>query len=395
MALYIASSDFIQLAFSVPALFPSVVFTKSNNNMKTLGSDDYQRKTKMWARKWRHLIAVCVVFGTIWEMTRLQLLDISTGVPYRQQGLELETFQGPFTCDKKALPRKVRMIRRVDENYVLLGHGTPDLVTDYNWDGYGNDGWENDLTQQMLLYLKAVKALERSRTTFMDLGANIGTHMLHIAAQGFETHGFEPTYSNYALVHCSLAFSGFGSSVRFNHFGVGDKVEEVCMESVPGNMGDSRVDDTGTRCQKEQRAMIGTLDNYYDRFLRRKRVGVMKIDIQGFEIAALQHGTHLFDSYNAPEVVMFEYEPIRMRAQGYNPPDLIKYFEDRHYSLWHFGTQPYGYLVNGSYAPWSKEHEEIFGTAGGYFDLVAVKNDWKKKAEIAGYRFEGGNIQKY
>ncbi|KAF2648244.1 hypothetical protein K491DRAFT_699065 [Lophiostoma macrostomum CBS 122681] len=141
--------------------------------------------------------------------------------------------------------------------------------------------------------------------------------------------------------------------------------------------------------------MIDTLDNYYHCFLRRKRVAVMKIDIQGFELAALRHGTHLFDSYNAPEVVMMEYEPIRLRGQGYNPPDLIKYFEERHYSVYHFGTGPFTYLINGTFVPWTKDHEDLFGNAGGYFDLVAIKKDWKKKAENAGYRFEGGNIQRY
>jgi len=317
---------------------------------------------------------------------------------YDSKSLNLASYSSPFFCEPRTLPEHTRVIRPKDENYVLLGHGFKDVVTDYIWNARANNSWEHELTQQMELYLEAIKALEPTRKIYVDLGANIGTHMLHLASRGYETHGFEPDSANYALAHCALAFSKISTPVRFNHFGLCGKVQSVCMESVSGNMGDTRVDPMG-QCEPSKRANMDTLKNYYQRFLRRKKVAVLKIDIQGFEIAALQQGTALFDSNDAPEVVMLEYEPQRILAQGYDPPELIHYFQQRNYSLWHLGNTPFGLpqpdFINGTSVPWRDSdlyYLKKTNSGFGYFDIVAIKESWKAKAEKAGYRFVGGTL---
>jgi FkbM family methyltransferase len=355
---------------------------------------------RKWHLRWRHLLSVTFIFYVFFMLRRNQFLSLENNYPYSQGGLDLPTFFTPFTCDPKTLPQRVRMVRREHEDYVLLEHGFKDFVSDYNWNAKGDDGWEDGLTRQMELYLKAIKALEPSRASFIDLGANIGTHLLHLASRGYETHGFEPTYANYVLTHCSLALSGIAGPVRFNHFGLGDKVQSVCMDSVSWNMGDTRVN-ASRQCEATNRAKMDTLDNYYRTFLRGRKVALLKIDIQGFEIPALRHGTGLFDSNDAPEVVMLEYEPIRIRAEGYDPPELIRYFEERDYSIWHFGKAPFGIItpdyVNGTSVAWKESDLHAFDNAeggSGYFDLVAIKRPWQAKAKNAGYKFTGGTLLK-
>ncbi|KAF1845393.1 uncharacterized protein K460DRAFT_416660 [Cucurbitaria berberidis CBS 394.84] len=362
--------------------------------------EKFGRRTRQWSWRWRYILLPSFVLLSVWMLRQTQVLALEGNVPYSQNGVELPTFFTPFTCDPRTLPQRVRMIRRTHEDYVLLGHGFSDVITDYNWDTQGNDGWENDLTRQMKLYLNAIEALEPSRAIFIDLGANIGTHMLHLASRGYETHGFEPAYANYVLTHCSLAFSDITGLVRFNHFGLGDKVQSVCMSSVSGNMGDTTVATT-RQCGTTERANMDTLDNYHHKFLWGRKVALLKIDIQGSEIAALQHGKTLFDSDNAPEVVMLEYEPISIRAEGYDPPELIKYFEQRDYSIWHFGSSPFGSVTpeyaNGTSVAWKESDLYTFDDAEGgigYFNLVAIKRPWKMKAENAGYKFTGGTLMR-
>lgn len=289
------------------------------------------------------------------------------------------------------------MIRRTHESYVLLGHGFEDVVTNYNWDVEGDDGWENGLTKQMELFMVAIKKLEPSRTIFLDVGANIGTHMLHLASRGYETHGFEPTYANYVLAHCALAISRLTGPIRFNHFGLGDEVGSVCMDSTSWNIGDSKVN-TKEQCDLTKRAKLDTLDNYYDNFLHGRKVALLKIDIQGYEVAALLHGTKLFNSTNAPEVVFFEYEPANLMLQGSDPQDLVQYFESRNYDIWHFGEKPFGIaapdFLNGTSVPWKeKDVFSLENIDGGSYDLIAIKKAWKSSAEEAGYHFVGGTLQ--
>jgi FkbM family methyltransferase len=298
------------------------------------------------------------------------------------------------------------MIRRTHENYILLGHGFEDTVTNYSWNVEGDDGWENDLTLQMELFMEAIKFMEPSRTVFLDIGVNIGTHMLHLASRGYETHGFEPNYANYILTHCALAISKLTGLIRFNHFGLGDKVRSVCMDTdtwiwdsvTTWNMGDSRVN-TEEHCDPTQQATLDTLDNYYDKFLHGRKVALLKIDIQGSEIAALMHGTKLFDSSNAPEVVVLEYEPHLLRKLGADPPDLIRYFESRDYSIWHIGPKPAGKaapdFLNGTSVPWRESDiSALESFERGSYDLIAIKKAWKSSAEKAGYQFVGGTVQK-
>jgi FkbM family methyltransferase len=154
-----------------------------------------------------------------------------------------------------------------------------------------------------------------------------------MAAHGYKTHAFEPTNANYVLTHCALALSNIKAPVRFNHFGLGAETQSACIESVGNNMGDSVAHVEYTNCDAAKRAEIGTLNHYYNSFLRSRKVALIKIDIRGFELIAFEHGTDLFDSEDAPEVVIFEWEPYRMRNKGSNPSDLFRFFEKRGYLM--------------------------------------------------------------
>ena len=52
---------------------------------------------------------------------------------------------------------------------------------------------------------------------------------------------------------------------------------------------------------------LDRLDDYYDIFLGGNNMVFLNIDAQGYEVAALLHGTKLFDSTHVPEVIFFEY----------------------------------------------------------------------------------------
>lgn len=309
-----------------------------------------------------------------------KIASSGSGSSYTENGTTLATFT-TLTCDSTTLPERVRLMQPTGENYWLFGHGFDDLVTNENW----ANGWEVHFADQLELYIHAIKNLEPSRSIFLDMGANIGTHALRLAAHGYETHAWEPTHANYVLLHCALAFSNLKAPVRFNHFGLGAQAQSACVESVGNNMGDSVVN-VDTTCEAAKRVDIGTLDHYYRSFLRGRKVALIKIDIQGFEFLALDHGRELFDSDDAPPVVIFEWEPYRMTDKG-NPADLFRFFERRGYVMFNVND---GAVIEST----KMTDAELEALNASVEDVAAIKSEWKEKAEARGYVFNGGSLSK-
>lgn len=302
---------------------------------------------------------------------------------YVEDDVALTSYAPPFHCDIKSLPWQTRMIRRRQENYVTIVHGFEDMVSDDIWRGMGVLGWEEPTARQMNLWMEAIMSIEHSRDGFVDLGANVGTHTLYFASRGYNVHAFEPTFANYALLRCSLAISGMAGRVHLNTFGLGDQAKTVCMNSEPKNFGNSKVDPNTTTCQPHLQSNIGTLNTYYHSKLRRQKIAVLKLDVQGYEVAVLHHGQDFFDSEDAPVAVFFEYDAGMISAQGHDPMYVMRYLWQRGYTIWRD-------TMSG---PIGEEHTLRFGKEplwSGGIDFFAVKTVWKDALEIVGYKFQGG-----
>ncbi|KAF2150145.1 hypothetical protein K461DRAFT_315138 [Myriangium duriaei CBS 260.36] len=298
-----------------------------------------------------------------------------------EAGIFLPSSRGPFICPVHKLPEQVRM-RTNKQNVVVLGHGSADLISDALWE----DGkWEFKQLSYMETYMHAIRSMDVKRDGYLDLGANIGTHTLNMATRGFRVHAFEPTPNNNILLECSLALNRFDDRVRLNKFGLGDRVGQVCMKSMPENWGDSRAE-PDTSCPPESLSWLGTMNNYYVRVLRGKnKIAVMKIDIQGSEIGALRLATDLFDSEEGPVVVFFEYDIALNKNSGHDAPELLKFFHNYDFDI---------YRIEDQTAISSADFER-FGTEVGAplaENLIALKRSWKAKLEAAGYLFEGGRL---
>lgn len=299
---------------------------------------------------------------------------------YTEDGVQLSSFASPFHCDIDSLPQQTRLVRRAHKNYVIMVHGFDDAISNWQWAG---NGWEENIADQMASYMEAIQTIEPGRKVFMDVGANIASHTLNLAARGYDVHAFEPVYANYALARCSLALSHLKGRTRLNAFGLGDKVDEICMQSQSANMGNSWIDEQNKNCNESERAQVSTLDNYYRKFLapQQQQIAVAKMDAQGFEIPVLRGGTQLFDSSHAPVVVFFEFEPATMKKKGRDPLDLGIYFLARDYSIFK--------VADTSGGPLSQD--DLLGIDEGLTtDLLAVKNEWVLKFESAGYRVRRG-----
>lgn len=79
--------------------------------------------------------------------------------------------------------------------------------------------------------------------TFIDIGANIGTHLLHaLQTSGFLYGiGVEADVSNYLLLQSNVALRGLTNRSRLLHAAMSSEVGEAEIELCPSNFGDHRI----------------------------------------------------------------------------------------------------------------------------------------------------------
>ena len=161
---------------------------------------------------------------------------------------------------------------------------------------------------------------------FVDVGANIGTHLLHALRSGLFKTGvaFEADPVNYDLLVRNIRLAGLEDQVRAFHFPISDRTGVVTIERAPDNLGDHRVrvaeSSTSEFYQESQRETISlvseTLDNLNVEFQLGFGAGTLFwLDTQGHEGHVFGGAKSLLDR-GALEYVVTEFWPYGLERAG-------------------------------------------------------------------------------
>jgi FkbM family methyltransferase len=163
--------------------------------------------------------------------------------------------------------------------------------------------------------------------TFFDVGANHGLLSFGLAGRHGDKlrfHLFEPnprlvgsieqTRSRYPAMRCTI-----------NQVAVSDHDGAVSFEVNPGQTGASHIVESGGETVRSV-----TLDQYLAR-ARIDRIDLLKLDIEGYELAALRGARHALES-KAIHAVYFEYfEKYLIRVRP--PAELIEFLQSMGYEV--------------------------------------------------------------
>lgn len=84
--------------------------------------------------------------------------------------------------------------------------------------------------------------VRNGRETFVDIGANIGTHSLHAARLGFQrVLSLEPNPTNFMLLQANVVLNNLSDQVRCRNIAASSETGTLLMELSPDNYGDHRV----------------------------------------------------------------------------------------------------------------------------------------------------------
>ena len=191
--------------------------------------------------------------------------------------------------------------------------------------------------------------------TVLDIGANIGIYtefLAKLVGPSGRVVAFKPEQRNVGRLRCAAQ--------KYKQVEVVNAAVSDHSGTLKLYVADDLNVDHRTYAPRETRRSIDVAAVTLDDFVgERDRVDVIKMDIQGAELAALRGARRLLASDEAP-VILFEYWPYGLRSAGENPQALLS-------ELASFGYEPR--TIEGSLVP-------DFPCSGAdvYVNLVAARS---------------------
>ena len=167
----------------------------------------------------------------------------------------------------------------------------------------------------------------------VDGGANIGTYSRvlskWVGSSGL-VHSFEPAAENFAHLCAAVAKL---PNVRANQMALSDRSgEQLLYLSRTLNI-DHRTYRTNGESRPTASIRSIRLDDYFE---AGDRVNLIKLDIQGYELHALQ-GAQRVLSDNPTIKLLLEFWPYGLRNAGHSPEALLAFLEDNGFTVFSVG----------------------------------------------------------
>jgi FkbM family methyltransferase len=204
--------------------------------------------------------------------------------------------------------------------------------------------FEDDLRDLVLSHPALV-----SGGNVLDIGANIGYTAAVLARaleRGRKVYAFEPEPFNFGILQQTAAQPEFEGKIVPLQCAVGTENGTIDLWINHRHHADHRIATQKFRLEHpESRAISATLVSI-DSFLqsRQGKISFIKIDVQGYELAACQ-GMQETLQQNPDITIVLEFTPSIMIEMGFDPSKLIDFLVERDFKI--YVVHPRGKLSPG------------------------------------------------
>ncbi|KAJ3120183.1 hypothetical protein HK098_004798 [Nowakowskiella sp. JEL0407] len=248
-------------------------------------------------------------------------------------------------------------------------------------------GWEMDLTNAILEKLAYVSKELGRPAALLDIGGNIGWHSLVSAAAGYPVLTFEPFPENLFMIRWSYCLNP-GMRIELYSKGLGVSKDECVIVSHDENRGDGitfcgniTLPDANSGYKFRASISVDRLDSIFgNRFASSsngQRIGVLKIDVESYEINAFKGGMNFFRSAKIPFIAA----EIGMGGAD-AAVEMLEIFDSLDYQAYVGSTWSTARIL-------SKENfRKYASTLKSQTDIVLTHKDWLKK-DVSNYAMWG------
>jgi FkbM family methyltransferase len=164
--------------------------------------------------------------------------------------------------------------------------------------------------------LEHVRQVLAGGGTFVDVGAHVGGYVLPVAAAGAAVHAFEPAPPTRAILERNLERNGLADRVQVWPHAVGERPGSTALTTGWGGENHVVAEQGAGTVEVE----VVTLDAFLPD--RCDRVDVLKLDVEGGELAVLRGARELLRR-DRPDVIV-ELDARRSRRYGHEPGDVVE-----------------------------------------------------------------------
>jgi len=178
----------------------------------------------------------------------------------------------------------------------------------------------------------------RPRMVFLDVGAHIGEYAsmgAKLVAPG-RVHAFEPIPGVFSLLQRSLALNGL-DNVRLNACAVSDKDGEEQFSVLREPSFSSLTRGVRPDAFPPENIVVRSvrLDTYWSEVMNKGRIDLIKLDIEGAELLALEGASDLLESTSP--VLIVECQPLNLARFGHGVEAISRFLNRAGYSLYEIG----------------------------------------------------------
>jgi FkbM family methyltransferase len=209
----------------------------------------------------------------------------------------------------------------------------------------------------------------------LDIGSNIGYTSIVFSqaiAPPFQVFAFEPDQANFASLNHVIDIYKARNKIVPIFAAVGAETGTVELWHNQNHHADHRILTPAYRQAQSHLDQVSTVKLWsVDQFVQAKNIAsaikLIKIDVQGYELPVCL-GMQQTLTANPDVAIAVEYAPEAMIDLGFEPQDLLEFFQTRNYLTYILDTK--GYLTPASFDLIQKKVQER-----GYADLICSKKD--------------------
>ena len=186
-------------------------------------------------------------------------------------------------------------------------------------------------------------SLSVHRGIFVDIGANVGIMTMSALELGRRVVAVEALPSNARLLRCSVALNGYSRLLKLHTVPLSApnrEHEKYCVCRPIGNPSDgilvpeSQISSHPLCSHKKCESMVKS--STIDQLNIADSVGLMKIDVEGFECSILSGAEELLRSSKKPCVIVAEFNPTLQNRNGCPIHHMIRFMASWNYHPFNF-----------------------------------------------------------
>lgn len=197
--------------------------------------------------------------------------------------------------------------------------------------------------------------------TVIDLGANLGTFSVPLAAKGATVYGFEMLEANISHLKRSIEQNNLSTL----------HVVEGAVSDKPGYLGTSGTSAWGTVSDNSPDKVLAIVLDEWANEVGLEKLDFMKIDIEGSEMAALRGARSMITKFK-PDMVI-EANVMTCGHAGYGYPELIAFMAELGYRSYR--------IANGRINESARDPQPSLVT--DYFFSAKPKKDVEERSPVA------------